>query len=97
MKMKELLDSEEKWTKGTYARDKRGKGISPICSNAVCFCLLGAIEKCYSSEKKENLDYAVISKIRRHLNLRTGTIACWNDAPERTFEEVKSLVEELDI
>lgn len=48
MKVRELFNNKDKWTKGLYARDKDGFSVDPEGSNAVCFCLVGALRKCYS-------------------------------------------------
>lgn len=87
MKIKELLSGPEKWTQHTYARDKNGRDCSQWSQEAVCWCLYGAVDKCY-----ENI-IEIDNKIRE----KVISIVDWNDDPNRTFEEVKALVEELDI
>lgn len=88
MKIWELLDSPEKWTTKTCARDKNGKQVSSNDSSAVSWCLLGAVDKCYSEEHR-----GVVRKIRNKLGI--NLIGEWND--EQTFENVLKLAKELDI
>jgi hypothetical protein len=90
MKVKDLLSSPEKWTQQAYAKTKHGIATSSSDPDAFCFCLLGAVHKCYSIDE---IGY-INQKIQRNIE---GAIAEWNDDPTRTFEEVKQLVESLNI
>lgn len=93
MKIKELLDSPEKWTKGYWAKTKEDENISPLDIYASKWCLVGAVRFCY-----QNIEYNVLARIKEALNnFSVGGLTEWNDAPERTFEEVKALVNKLDI
>lgn len=49
MKIYELLDSPEKWTKKYYARDKAGYSTNSCDNYACCWCLVGAAMKCYGN------------------------------------------------
>lgn len=97
MKIRELLSDESKWTKGSYARHINGNSIGPRQDNACSWCLLGSIYKCYGfrSEFFRSKFFKVFENLR--IKLKGNDITAWNDAPERTFEDVKKLVEELDI
>lgn len=90
MKLKELFADPKRWTQGTSARGKSGRAVSPASQYAVCFCLLGGVIKCYpNTEEKE----AVERKIEKRLKI--SRYWKWNDMA--TFEQVKKLVNELDI
>lgn len=103
MKIKDFLDTPEKWTKGNIAKTVEGEPASPHNPEAVCWCLSGLIVKCYSSPNEDIIPYSKFYKIRNkiteYLGVTRGSAEWirWNDAPERTFEEVKNLVEKLDI
>jgi len=91
MKIQELFSNDRsRWTKEVCARDINGAEVNFYDDSAVCWCLLGASAKCYGID----FEYDIYNKI-------TAKVGCdvsdWNDAPGRTFEEVKDLVEELDI
>jgi hypothetical protein len=90
MKVRELLDSPEKWTKGYEARLATGKRCFARSRYARSWSLSGAIMRCYP--RKEHV-------IRKRIQSRIGqlTIPDWNDDPKHTFEEVRSLIEELDV
>lgn len=91
MTLQELFSDSSKWTQQTYARDITGRPVTINDIDAVCFCLMGAIYKCYpSTEEKAKVIQKLESK--RLLN-----ITFWNDARERKFEEVQQLVKELNI
>ena len=92
MKIKELFSDSSKWTKGACAKTKHYTACLPTNPSAVCWCLAGALRKCYG-ESGESM-----SKIRLRILRSLGAdYIVWNDDPTRTFEEVKALVEELDI
>lgn len=99
MKVKELLSSPDKWTKGATARDTYGLRVFTKDKNAVCWCLVGATIKCYCSCTNTAADpNCKVKEIYEKINEKIDTtITIWNDSPERTFEDVKKLVEELDI
>jgi hypothetical protein len=96
MKAHELLNDASKWTKEAFARNAEGKECSPQNHSATCFCLLGAVRRCYAdgiecSIKQEKIRVAV-KKISD--GFRTTD---WNDHKDRTFEDVRNLLIELDI
>ena len=98
MKIRELFTDESKWTTHAYARTKEGKVLlNAHLPEAVCWCLDGAISKCYlfGNESDQLRTYYMIKhKIFEHVNENPVP---WNDHPKRTFAEVKQLVETLDI
>ena len=93
MTVKELLSGPEKWT----------KGISKACreDGSYCYCLYGAIVEVYGESD------SIFQKVRETIGTwfddaplnRTayGYISTWNDAPERTYEEVMAAVEKAGI
>jgi len=90
MKIKELLNHSGRWTQGYFARAQSGSLCDAKSDEAVCWCLGGALQKCYGhlSERFE---------VYRKISDKIGIIPIWNDDPTRTFDEVKSLLIELDI
>lgn len=96
MKMHELLASPEKWTKGAYAMDASGLHVPERHPDARRWCLLGAANYCYGLAS-----VAVEMRIRDALLAGSGDkatgIASWNDAPDRTFDDVRKLLLDLDI
>lgn len=102
MKIKELYSDESRWTQHCLTRDITGipivedyEGAEATVNHpkAYCFCLYGAAVKCYPKRLRE-----MSRLITTTLGLEAGTpIYYWNDDPKRTFEEIKELVERLDI
>ena len=92
MKLKELFTDESRWTQGVAARDREGNIVSPNDPLAVKFCPDGGIRRCYPYEEWSHV------RIQLQHRLHYGqSITEWNDAPERTFEDIQRLVNELDI
>ena len=89
MTVRELLTDASKWTQKVPARDAEGMVVSVFDPTATCWCLAGALHYCYSYEERVVL-YAAIYE---ELNIRS--IVDWNDS--HSFNDVKSLVEKLDI
>lgn len=82
-----LAQGKEKWTTVYTSRDKNGVVTSVLSPNAVCWCMLGAIEKCYNNSKQPILS-------RMYDSIPTS-IGIWNDT--HTYEEVVAKLKELDI
>lgn len=95
MKAYELLEQND-WCKHAYARDREGKAIHCLSNAACSFCTLGAIRKVYRNNYEHE---QAKNKVEKHLFLTTGCLFVddWNDAPERTKEEVINLLKELDV
>lgn len=77
--------TKDKWIKGRYAEDKQGNWCDPRSDRAVKWCLVGAIthEGC-------DLDYSVMRLEAAVPNI--GNLTRWNDAPERTWAEVRRAI-----
>jgi hypothetical protein len=96
MKIKELLIDETKWTQNCNARDKDETPINPNSPEAVCFCLIGAIHVCYPDPQDHN---DVYDKIQNQIRTKylIPFISDWNDSSERTFEEVKEVIDKANV
>jgi len=91
VKIRELLSDESKWTKGASTRDVAGRPVNPLDTAAVCWCLDGAAEKCAVgfNEYRDVMD-TLAEKLK-------PAPYKWNDAKQRSFADVRLLVEKLDI
>ncbi len=95
MKIKELLATPDKWTQGYAARNKNDKPIDPFNKEATKYCILGAAIACYGlfTDNYFNITFQIESST----SMNKEAIGAWNDAPERTHQEVLDLVTKLDI
>ena len=97
MKMKDLFVDEPTWTQHVYAKDINGVGIpyenNRFADEAVYYCLLGAIFRCYLTKSEQDI---IIKRIIEFLN-NGMPIHVWNDQKGRTFKDIKDLVLTLDI
>ena len=92
MKVGKLLSDKSKWCKKKLAATKDGESCLIFDEFATQWCLEGAIIKCYV------MDFETQRKINERIRNKIGNdIPNWNDAPERTFEDVKKLVKKLNI
>ena len=93
MKIKDLLKDPDSWCQGAMHEE-----ISTRNGTRHSYCLLGAIRECYSVEEGRD----VFKKIADYVNSKNPPerftfLASWNDAPERTHQEVLDLCKKLDI
>ena len=51
MKAWQLIEKEENWCKGYTALNSSGKFVYPESPDAVKWCAIGAITKCYSTQE----------------------------------------------
>ena len=95
MKAYELLSDPGKWTQGAGARSGNGGVVLGSDVTAVCWCVIGAIGKCYPSNAES---LAAMHKVWLELN-KNGFdgIANWNDDPGRTYEEVVEVLRKADV
>lgn len=93
MKIKELLSDKSKWCQKHCALDVNGIPAESISPEAVCWCLFGAMRKCYRDSSGVKFD-----AIWTIIEIALGQSAThWNDHRDRTFADVKALVERLDV
>lgn len=106
MKIKELFSDMKKWCKDWMAKDSSGFGLTTARnSNAVRWCLLGAVEKCYPQRDWLKILRKICSYIEADIGydkkptkaMCFKLISRWNDSTRRTYKDVKKLVEDLDI
>lgn len=107
MKIKELLNTPDKWHKGHYAIDKNGNIVDscdPIRDpnqEFQCYCLLGAANRCYANDKIER--HRVIDKMIDYIyqqnkgDITYFDVPAFNDSHKTTFEDVRRMLETLDI
>jgi hypothetical protein len=92
MKTYELLNSPDKWCKGANALSESGASVNDSSPGACKWCVNGALRKCYPTIDERSPLYNKI-----WLETNGLFIAEWNDAPERTWQEVHDLLVKLDI
>ncbi len=91
MKVFELFQDESNWTQLALARNAAGESIDPNDPEAVCWCLYGAIMKCYPFGERGLMAMDVQKYIER------GSALTFNDQMGRKFQEVKDLVARANI
>ncbi len=103
MKLRELLTDKSKWTKHTLARNTKGSPVHPLSDEAVCWCLVGAMQKCYSIDSSVaaivNNDVSVELREaikRKYGHMYISTVLGFNDTQETTFEQVKEILNEIE-
>lgn len=107
MKLTEYFSDPSKWTQQSNFRTSDGKRFDITKENLIlnsgqksliCSCCLwGAIQYCYDNIAERNL---ILSKLKQEWGVKEEIlldIICWNDSEERTFEDIKQLVNKLNI
>lgn len=91
-RVKRLLDSPYKWTKGADARTKDGDSVVQSHPDAVCWCLSGAIMHCYGPDGCAAI---VLEMVK--VQVKRAAVFLWNDCDERKFDDVVKLMEDLNL
>jgi hypothetical protein len=91
VKAYELIEKPESWTKNYLARDKDGNPVSDYSPVAASYCVVGAICRSYSDPTRASV---LCHRVSKHVGIY---IVDWNNAPERTHDEVIKVLKELDI
>lgn len=101
MKVKDFLNSPEKWTRGVLAKGKFKRSINPESEEACSWCLLGAIIKCYDNDlekmKAKNKIHQVLLTMGYIIQDSFDAIVIFNDESTTTFEEIRLVIEEADV
>ena len=101
----ELLSEPTRWTKGAAARTVGNAQCTPEASNAVCWCLTGAVERCgYPTGTARNVALSALSAailLRNGLEPDSGLhsrpvarLQFWNDSALRWHGEVVAVIAE---
>ena len=85
-------DRPERWTRGTLAKSARGLAVRPESARARSWCVIGLFRKACDDLDP---DFGTIVATYNALTRRVGNVHCWNDAPERTFDDVIELLTEV--
>jgi len=98
MKIYELLENPTAWIKNALARDLLGFQIFSEDPKATCWCLQGAMRKCYKTGSDEYYKVRGILEIAIHNIVKNYTgIASWQDHPDRTHVEIIALCKEHNL
>jgi hypothetical protein len=73
------------------ARKVTGHPVPPESNEAVCFCVMGALARCYPVYTKR---FVLEEVIRERVE---KAISEWNDSNSTTHEDVIRILKELDI
>ena len=65
MTVLELLSDPKRWTQDAFARDSTGFKCDVDAPDAQCFCLLGAIYKCYGTWPSQTAFEPIREKINK--------------------------------
>jgi hypothetical protein len=91
----DLLRDPTHWTQRAYAKDADGNCVTSDDPSAVCWCIYGAINKCYPNDEDHKM--VLRHKLREILCKEYGnpTIAEFNDTG--THANVVALLEQAQI
>ncbi len=99
MKAHELLSTSDKWTTGAYSVDKDDSAFgiydTHISPEAVKFCTVGALIRCYGYESPAYFDKRNLLENKLFDDTGCNDVTSWND--NSTYEEVHRVLKELDI
>lgn len=108
MKIKDILKTEDDWCKGFFWRRKDTGAPVPtldiiegnVLQKECRYCLVGAAKLAYPDDNER---IRTLLKMQFALNTYTDmvpaseSVSAWNDSDETTFEQVRQLIEDLDL
>lgn len=101
MKVKELLADPARWTKASFSRDKWGCPIHPRDEQAICWCIVGGIEKCYPNfEEQKKARKKILRVIEPEIDPKNGSLllkTIFNVNDSATHAELMKILEEADV
>lgn len=100
MKVRELL-TPENWIKGRYVTDAEGDSVPEAKHPESCkFCLAGALSRCYAIDIDGNgPDHAIYCKVEQYIKdtYNCSSIEAFNDVRAKSFDEIKQVIDTLDV
>ena len=98
MKVKELLADPARWTQEWFARNADGCKTSSDDGHAVCWCLSGAIKKCYPDLKeREKATNKLIDVLSDYLPIYDGAMGIYIFNDSATHDQVMEVLEKADV
>lgn len=97
--LQELFADPARWTKRRSAADAEGRWTDFYDPKAACWCLTGGINLVYGAGADYGLVSEKLTAARKKLfpDSRYSTLQWWNDAWERTHEDILALVTEAGV
>lgn len=101
MKAWELLQKSG-WCQGDYAKNESDSDVSPDNPNAVCYCIMGALQRCYPTPEERELHIEKVVQFippsyKRYWIPDGAALVKWNDVKGRTKTEVIELLKTADV
>ncbi len=97
MKIKTFL-TKDNWIKGHKAVNRDGTPCEPELVHGVKFCVVGALDATTRSRSSYLKLYGFLRQQEFNPQLSDmAPVSRWNDDPATTFEEVRAVLEYLDI
>ena len=105
MNINKLFSSARKWVKFRLGVDADGNGTLPDASDAVRWCLLGAVHKCYPGYGRDT--QAAIIRLRDVISglypefvdrySDAGTIVNFNNDAKTDFRKIKRVIKAANV
>lgn len=89
--IRKLLRSRKRWTQGRMAQTKTGRAVDGNSRSAVCWCLMGAVEKFYAGGGCFLVDHELDRRARERGAYHDVD---FNDDERRTHAEIMELLRE---
>lgn len=92
MLIQTLFRKEDRWIQRDMAIDAQRRSVDVSDPEAVCFCLAGALTRCYPDSTARQKAIRKISRVlARTFNWHGGIIG-WNDESVRTITDIRKVV-----
>ena len=90
-----LLKKQERWTRGTFARNNQGAPVDEYSRDACSWCMTGAIRKSLAWLATGPISIKVRKMYPGRSDPQLGEIAAFNDHGDTTHEDVLKVIESV--
>jgi hypothetical protein len=96
MKLSTLLRTKKSWCQHWVAKDSDGQSVEIHNRNAVSFCLLGGLRRCYLKLDDNTLFCRMRARVEKFLPLNRSMTG-FNDDPSTKFADIRRLIKKAKV
>jgi hypothetical protein len=88
---KQLLSDPKHWIKGDLAKNESGAVVDPMASDAICWCMNGAMIKVTESNNLARIIQEMDAQDYLYKAIPVPYVSSYNDADETTHQDIMNV------